>query len=316
MSELILHIGAHKTATTTIQKLLAESAGALARANVVYPRIAWFQFAQHRLAFGLKRMTDPTARDVPDPLAEIAGINAVLAANRGKRVLVSSEELFTMPAASLELLKGNLVADSIRIVACVRRPDDMLLSIYNQKAKTPNNGFARMLDHFVANPRLIDPDIAYGQQLGKWIDAFGASALSVYTYEESPPVASFFAQLGMVVPQGGASAFNPSVPGTVVELMRMAKAFGMAADRQPRLYAAALRQFADAPLRTLPDEARRSIVATMQPECDALFQRLGRANPYTVDRLVPARADAAAAPAPSVSYRDLMSLVESLLPPS
>ena len=310
MAQLILHIGAHKTATTSIQKLLADSATELGRSNIIYPRVAWFQHAQHRLAFGLKRMTDPAARDIPDPITEIGRLNEVLR-NTEKRVLVSSEELFTLPPESLEILKAQLVADSVRIVACLRRPDEMLLSIYNQKAKTHNNGFVRPIEYFVNHPRMIDPDISYGQQLGKWIDAFGSEALNVFLYEERSPIKGFFAQLGIPTPTRTAPAVNASVSAPVVEIMRLAKVFDFDPSKRQALYGIAQERFSNAPRMSLSADARRAIIAKLQPEYDAVFRRLGWENPYTVANLeMPEDAD----PRPNLTYRDLFQLIETMIP--
>lgn len=311
VSELILHIGAHKTATTALQKTLSQSDRHLARNGIIYPRLSWFQFAQHRLAFGLKNMRDPARGDHPDPLEEIAQLNSFLTQNPGRRILISSEELFTLRPEALDLLQANLVAPKIKIIACVRRPDEMLLSIYNQKAKTPNNGFSLPLGHFLQKPRTIDPDIAYGQQLGKWIDRFGVETLSVFTYEEAPLIENFFRLLGMDSPTCREPAVNRSVPAPVVEIMRIAKANKMDAALQPTLYHLALKQFSDAPKLSMTHEQRKKILQILRGEYDALFARLGRENPYPPELLTSAPEEAPLPP--PLTFRDMLALIEKLM---
>lgn len=310
MSELIIHIGAHKTATTTIQKALFDNAKALADSGLIYPRVCWFHYAQHRLAFALRGLADPVRGDRPDLATEVAQLNAVLDQQRSGKVLISSEELFSIGSASIALLRSAVRAERVRIIAFVRRPDEMLLSIYNQKTKSPGNGFARPLDYFVSHPRQIDPDILYAEHIGNWADAFGTDAINLQTYEASPPVEAFFAALGLAALPRLGNGLNQSVPAPVVEVMRLAKAFGFEEQKQRALYELANRQFEGAPRVYLSDEARTRIINHFEAENDALFARFGRENPYQAANHVPMETGTAR---PNLSYRDLMQVIETLL---
>ncbi len=104
MTELILHIGAHKTATTALQRLLSESEKYLVQSGIIYPKIAWFQYAHHRLAFGFKSILDPVRGDLPDPMAEISELNAVLR-NRSAPLPTATSPRFH--AKILTALKNN-----------------------------------------------------------------------------------------------------------------------------------------------------------------------------------------------------------------
>lgn len=309
MSELIIHIGAHKTATTTIQKLLLDKADELAAAALIYPRVCWYQYAQHRLAFALRGLTDPVRGDRPDPETEIAALNEVARAP-GQTVLISSEELFSLKREAVTLLRDRLRFDGVRILAFVRRPDEMLLSIYNQKTKTPANGFARLLEYYVNHPRQIDPDIDYAGQLGNWADIFRTDSIDLRTYEAGPPVETFFAALGLTAPEVPGGGMNRSVPAPVVELMRLAKAFDFDPANQRALYDLAGHHFRGAKRVYLSDEARVRIIGHFQAENDALFARFGQDNPYRAESHAPVEPDG---PRPNLSYRDLMRLVETLL---
>ncbi|MDO5622712.1 MAG: hypothetical protein Q4G24_14730 [Paracoccus sp. (in: a-proteobacteria)] len=313
MTHLIVHIGAHKTATTALQTLLTDSGALLARANIVYPRVNWCNIAQHRLAFALKNMRDPVRGDIPDAGTEIDELNAVLAKNPGKSVLVSSEELFTLRPEALAQLRSRLRADWVRIIACVRRPDEMLLSIYNQKAKSPNNRFTMPLRFFLDKPRQIDPDIAYGQQLGKWADHFGENALTVFTYEQGPPVQTFLALLGIEAPHVPGRGENRSVPAPVVELMRIAKAHDFPAHLQQKLYHLAVQRFTNAPKLTLTQAERLSLFRILKDEYSEIFARLGRENPYPPSLVEDLPDTNGAAPPPPLTFRDMLSLIQALM---
>ncbi|MFD1880320.1 hypothetical protein [Paracoccus pacificus] len=256
-------------------------------------------------------MRDPARGDIPDAATEIDGINATLKRNPGKKILISSEELFTLRPEALTLLRDRLDARSIRIIACVRRPDEMLLSIYNQKAKTPNNGFVMPLNFFLEKPRQIDPDIAYGQQLGKWADHFGTEALTVFTYEAGPVMDNFFTLIGMPPSPHKGPKVNRSVPAPVVELLRFAKAQEFPAHLQQKLYNLALERFQNERKLTLTNAQRLRILQILKQEYDDIFARLGRENPYppSLVRDLPEGPE----PTAPLTFRDLLSLIESLM---
>jgi hypothetical protein len=308
MSKLIIHIGAHKTATTTIQKMLLDNANHLKARGLIYPRVCWYHYAQHRLSFALKEVTDPVRGDRPDPETEIGQVNEF--ARCPGQVLISSEALFSLKRDAVTFLKDRLQFEQVKILAFVRRPDEMLLSIYNQKNKGPAQGFTRPLEFYVNRPRQIDPDINYAEQLGNWADVFGADAVDLRTYEAGPPVETFFSALGLAAPEGRQGELNCSVPAAVVELMRLAKAFNFDHANQRALYELATRHFQGAERVYLSDEARVRIISHFQAENDALFASFHQDNPYRAESYTPVEPNG---PRPNLSHRDLMGLVETLL---
>ncbi|WP_397544404.1 hypothetical protein [Roseovarius salis] len=58
MPTLLIHIGAHKTGTTALQRAFEQNTAVLAAHGVTYPRTNWFHFAQHRLAFLWRRQQE------------------------------------------------------------------------------------------------------------------------------------------------------------------------------------------------------------------------------------------------------------------
>lgn len=311
MRELVIHIGAHKTGTTSLQSCFDERAHTLRSAGVLYPHSNWYHHSQHRLAFAMKGMRDPKGGAVPDLADEIAALNAAIAAGGCDRIFISSEEFFSCPPDGITALKEGLDVDRVRIVATLRRPDTLLVSMYNQKVKQPGNRFARSIQTFVKDPVLLDPDMDFLGCITPWIDTFGEANTTVLFYENGPSISQMLGVLGLpedILPQP--QRLNESVPGVVIELMRIAKFNHMDPAEQTKLYQLALREMADRPPFFLGDIDRRAIIHALLPSMNALFKRLGIENPYRLAHYEPQGNDAQRA---NITYADMMQLLDHLL---
>ena len=305
---LTIHIGPHKTGTTALQTACASGARALAKAGVLYPRVCWHRPAQHRLAFASKGRKMPGGGAVPDFGTEVRALATALAAARTRRALISSEELFACPPEAIAQLGEALRGVAVEILTFLRRPDDFLVSSWNQKIRQPGNGFSAPIRRFVADPLQFAPEIDYARCVGNWADAFGDASIRLEVYEDGPPLPRTLAFLDCppdLLPD--LTGVNRSVPGAVAECMRHAKLAGLASDTQRRLLKRATDVFADRPDFHLSSEDRRAVLAALEPANDALFRRFGRENPFTPgsvaeteDRL-------------NLTHGDLMHLIGALL---
>ena len=311
--KLFIHIGAHKTGTTSIQMAMEDSGLALAEAGFVYPRCAWYHHAQHRLAFALKNMRDPTAGDVPDFETELAGLNRALAESGAANALISSEVFFAQKDEAVARLAEGLKDHQVEIIAFVRRPDELFLSSYNQNAKQPGNRFFKPLERHLEKPQSVTPDIEYFDHIGKWAAHFGKDNVHLAVYEGRDVVDTICEILKIDASRLNkpAAAVNQSVSGKTLELMRHLKALGAGADIQKALImqAAALYPPSSAAGK-MPAASRRGILERYAAKNEALFRMLGgRENPYD-----PARIDLAEEPpAEQLSKRDLVELIVRLV---
>ena len=84
---LLLHVGTHKTATTSLQAALAASSGELASDGTLYPETGRIHFGHHNIAWGLigDERFDPAAGYLDELTEEIR-------ARRPARVVLSSED--------------------------------------------------------------------------------------------------------------------------------------------------------------------------------------------------------------------------------
>lgn len=305
--ELTIHIGPHKTGTTAIQIAFAKASGALRRQGLLYPRTNWLFPAQHRLAFALKDRAIP-GLDRPDTATEIDELLRALDRFSGDRAFISSEEFFACPPDAIQHLRDRL--GPARIVAFLRRPDDFLVSCYNQKIKQPGNGFSAPIRRFLDTPEQIAPEFDYRACISAWADVFGDDAIRLETYEAGPPLARLRGILGLDdVPADPPGRPNASVPGAVAEIMRHAKATGMAETKQRVLFARIQRFFAGYPPFVVSMEDRNRLLSATEPDMDTLFARFGLSNPYRAHR----PADAAPARDHNLVHQDLLRFMETLL---
>lgn len=311
MRELFIHIGAHKTGTTSLQSCFEDQTKTLRKLGVLYPKTNWFHHSQHRLAFAMKGMRDPKTKELPDLAIEVAALNAAIAASDCPKIIISSEEFFSCSEDSIQALKAALDVDVVRVVATLRRPDTLFLSMYNQKVKQPGNKFARAIQGFVKEPRSLDRDMNFKACMDPWIDAFGVENTTVLLYEDGSSIVQMLKVLG--VPQDALpvpTPLNRSVPGVVIEMMRVAKFAKMDRAEQVKLFQLGLREMSDRPPFYLDDDSRRAIIRDLMPDIQNLFERLGRPNPYRLSHYTPVEEGPVR---PNITLADLMQLIETLL---
>lgn len=160
MSKVILHIGTHKTASTTIQDTFRINADLLAQHGVIYP---WLDnhTGHHGLVHGWKGM----AKAYQLPGGSLAALQQLAKdyGNSDKTVLISSEEFSRSgPLSVLSEVREALSAfDQIEVVCMLRPQWQFLQSIYLEVSK-------KRLP--VRPPKLVDPVIESGLFEGLWVD--------------------------------------------------------------------------------------------------------------------------------------------------
>lgn len=288
MKELYIHIGAHKTGTTSVQMGFSGNRAALRAAGVTFPQCNWYHFSQHRIAFALFGGKVPKTGEILDLAREMAALNAAISAAKTPKVLISSEVLFARTPAQIAALRQGLDIKRVKIIAFTRRPDDFLLSIYNQKTKEPRNDFKLPLSHYIEGPRYLAPDMQTKLCIENWAQVFGHENILLCRYEDQPPILRICDILGL--PRAAFSnvaQLNPSLPGAVVELMRLSKQAGVAPATRIKLFKQAVHSFAGYPKASLTAAERRRILVKFEPEYEDLFSSFGMDNPYRVAAIPP-----------------------------
>jgi len=180
---LTLHIGAPKTGSTYVQRLLYDNRQLLLREQgILYPEVSLRGFGHHDLAFLVGGGYPDWAIPQPRPLADLqAELQHAVSVHDGS-IILSSENfyLFPDPPRLKQLLDGSgaSAGRDVRILVYIRRQDDAHESWYNQTVKA--QGENHTLDQCIGRHfELWD----YHARLGHWAAAFGRAALRVRPYD-------------------------------------------------------------------------------------------------------------------------------------
>jgi hypothetical protein len=166
---LVLHIGTHKTGTTSLQTVLARAGEALGAAGLRYVEAGrGKRFAHHPLAWAIRgrRRTPKTMWDE---------VRAELAAHKGATNILSSEGFWFEDPASVREALGD--AGKVRVVAYLRRQDKFLQSLYKQ---TVSGGRKADFPTWLVDMRRRGD---YYATLDAWAAQFGDEAITVRPYE-------------------------------------------------------------------------------------------------------------------------------------
>jgi hypothetical protein len=210
----ILHIGMHKTGTTSIQRSLADFADDafvyyadhLERSNHGRAVYEWLGIEQ----WDVRRANFHRAR---------TQLRHVIRALQGRTLIVSSERIWRMPQGLLARLAGFLRArgfDKIEIAAYIRPPAAYLTSVAQQHAKT--NGH-------IDFPTLIAKEYAdYEARFGTIDAVFGRENVHLKkfdpaSFEAGCVVRDFCHQFGIDIPESRVERVNESLSREALGLL-------------------------------------------------------------------------------------------------
>lgn len=319
---VLLHIGAHKTGTTSIQSTMMHSTGALTERGLLYPRCCWAFSGHHRLAYAMKGKADPTTKDTPDLDRELNDLSRLLSSSNARTCLISSEELFTAPRHAISKVAEGLGRHDVEIVAYVRRPDDLVQSAFNQKLKQIYQNFHKdssvgyYIDDYLESPEKIIADIDYNRYVSNWADVFGDSRIRLVQYESADAIESMCDILGVdrSMLTDVSNQENLRASGKLVALLRLAREMNASVPAQDRLRDLAWQRFPHprGGGSLLDPRDRRRLLERYRKGNQALFKRfLGADNPYDPEHVVPeqeigVRED-------GLRMRDLMQIILDLI---
>lgn len=210
---LIVHIGAGKTGSTSIQQMLRSSADALADFNTAY----WGLVLEHApaqrhpwqsvsLVDDLSRLDAATA--VPQ-ITEVLEASIAMAEARGIRQAIWSNERFMKKGKAVCAALLNLAGRGVdvQVVAYVRRFDAWALSRYIQWGIKHKTYQGRQLTFSEFTAQTPNNTVA---ELRGWRDAFGTE-LAIRNYDAAGNVAADFLKLaGLPVERFAAERQNES----------------------------------------------------------------------------------------------------------
>jgi hypothetical protein len=217
MRTLILHIGTHRTATSSVQAFLHANGPALLRRGILYP-------------FGVKRhvvqMNRLFAGQVPAPaLAADLTRRADSRRQRVDTIILSDEDICTRrDLAPLAPLRETF---DVKVVFALRRQDLWLESWYLQNVKwqwNPTLAHATFAEFLARREEFHWAD--YAAYVDHLEAVFGRGNLRLYVFEKAQmpagPVAAFAAAAGIgdIADLAPAPHANPSHSALMSEFMR------------------------------------------------------------------------------------------------
>ena len=177
---LFLHIGYHKTGSTSLQSLLDQNAAALRGIGICYPDTIGDgkrnYFRKHLQFFiDLKTAFDGGG----DLAAPVRAMSRLILDSGAPTAIVSEESLSGLPQPVLDRL-ADLRADfNVKVVAVLRRQDGFLQSFYQQSIR--DHGETRDFPEFIRESKW--QRLHYDTAMTRWADRFGAENIHVLSYD-------------------------------------------------------------------------------------------------------------------------------------
>ncbi|WCS26393.1 hypothetical protein LOK46_06040 [Methylobacterium sp. NMS14P] len=209
--KVIIHVGPHKTGTTSIQNMLyAHSLGD--GENFVYPFTCPDQTGQHDFARTASDPENPTFIEMLTCLSRLE-----------KTFVLSSEELSFLPVDSLQKIREALPSAEFTIVYYQRNILSILHSWWQELVKHGGvEDFHKYVLSVISMPgrlHLLVPDLL----LSNWASVFGRDSIKIFLYDRISDVAKQFAfdLLGLIISSSKRTEFNKSFDYIDCEMIRL-----------------------------------------------------------------------------------------------
>ena len=169
MNKLFIHVGPHKTGTTSIQKFLLDNRVLLFKDNLVYPKRHSTIFGHH----GYRQLIQDKTLDKEE----------VEFFNEPHDFLLSSEDFISLNKADFEYLRETITSKQIVILFAWRRASFKLYSIWQETIKHGGTDtfYAYYHDH-LARPgqsQMLSPDL----KLNMFSQVFGKDNIRIIDYD-------------------------------------------------------------------------------------------------------------------------------------
>ena len=185
---IIIHIGTHKTGSTTIQKGCCDNRERLRANGWLFPVTGMYIFGQHNIAWEMASGNAQPWNWIGEWVSyrpEWGGIEQLLAEIEEAEVettILSSEDFDGLQTERIQLLRERLAGFSVDIVVYLREQASLLQSAWAQFVKSgfiilP---FPAFVDEMLAAPAELQRYFgAYDRFLQPWREVFGAEHVQV-----------------------------------------------------------------------------------------------------------------------------------------
>jgi len=217
-----IHIGVHKTGTSTIQNLLSNNRDVLKEQGIIYPgnKSAHHDMAKEFRTLPLEQILKKNSRSQ-------AYLREIIESPAEKSIL--SSEVFETLIFNAGKLREFLPHDlEIKIIVYLRRQDDLLESKYNQRVREPQIRLEKSFTDYFSSIGLYNPKLDYYNKLTPWADSFGKENLIIRIYEKDKLRGNLFNDFISVIGLENADsikvpdlAVNTSWSWDIIEFMRI-----------------------------------------------------------------------------------------------
>lgn len=127
VKNLYVHVGLHKTGTSTLQNFMNSHSATLRKNGILVPQSGWMNGAHHKLCYDVLRQESDLSVFVKlrDEIAEADTPN----------ILLSSEEFERFSAAQVHIFKREVGIEMVYPILYLRRQDEYIVSDYGQQVK-------------------------------------------------------------------------------------------------------------------------------------------------------------------------------------
>ena len=189
MATVYLHIGAPKTATSTLQSMLAGNYKQLLKQGTLYPKLLRHGDAHHTLVADLiqtyqghtmadlwygDRTRGKAWQNLQEEIEQHPGID---------KIILSSELFFGQTRRLEDMLadiRGRLSGHELKVVVYLRRQDQLYASFFNQDVKGARQ-WAHNAYQFYQTHQIFQHD--YSELLGIWSHGVGRENMLIRPYE-------------------------------------------------------------------------------------------------------------------------------------
>lgn len=185
-TRLVIHIGLHKTGTSSIQKFLHVNHEALLEKGVLYPHagrqrndntkestshlfLAWSTVGRYAQKYDIE-VSDEWWIALLDEIERVKPRSTVL----------SSEFFWRATDEEIQRIQSHTKRHATEIVLYVRNPLDLAISLYKQGVKTGEIS-SDLSDHFMSRLWAYD----YESTVRRWEKAFGRELVNIHIYEKA-----------------------------------------------------------------------------------------------------------------------------------
>lgn len=216
---IILHIGTHKTGTTSIQDVLRASSDALQRAGILFPEAGCPPglSGQHMLAWSVLSSKHHKLPSPKPPVWE--ALWREIDTLRPRKVILSAEAFSRADESEVEVIRKKMEGKEVSVVCYLRDPAAYLKSAYKQQVK-----MGKCSDSFSSFVKDGVKDVDYKSLVDRWARVFGASNVHVRPFDEAIQrgLLSDFAQVAGIDESTlvRASRSNVSPPDAIIQVVR------------------------------------------------------------------------------------------------